>query len=72
MIVSPISFDAPDSYRVAVLRKRISPEENRQRFAKQHRNNAAGKVFAATIMPADADAGSATALSTTTKQKGRE
>jgi len=45
----PPSFDAPDSYRVVALRKRMSLKENRRRFAKQHRNNAVGKVFAAAV-----------------------
>jgi hypothetical protein len=46
----------------------MSYQENRQRFAKQHRNNAAGRVFAATASAAGVDAGFVTALSTKRNQ----
>jgi hypothetical protein len=56
-------FGAPDQYRVAAPRESMSHQENRQHFAKQHRNNAAGRVFAAKASTAGVDAGSITALS---------
>jgi hypothetical protein len=46
----------------------MSRQENRQRFAKQHRNNAAGKVFAAKVSMAGVDAGFVTALPTKRNQ----
>jgi hypothetical protein len=61
-------FSAPDKYRVAAPRERTSDQENRQRFAKQHRNNAAGRVFAANASVAGVDARFVTALSTKQNQ----
>src|SRR5712664_857933 len=69
-LLFPQVFDAPNSYRVAALRERISLQRNWRRLAKQHRNNAVGKVFAATAMPADADARSVTAPSKRNQGKG--
>jgi hypothetical protein len=40
-----------DSYRVVAPRESASTIKNRGHFAKQHRNNAAGKVFAAAAIP---------------------
>jgi hypothetical protein len=61
-------FGAPDQYRVAAPRERMSYQENRQCFAKQHRNNAAGKVFAAKVSTAGVDPAFVTALSTKPNQ----
>jgi hypothetical protein len=36
-------------YRVAALWESVAPQRNWRGFAKQHRNNAAGKVFAAKL-----------------------
>jgi hypothetical protein len=68
MIIPPM-FSAPDQYRFAAPRERTSDQENRQRFAKQHRNNAAGRVFAAKASAAaGVDARFVTALSTKRNQ----
>src|SRR5229473_324507 len=69
MIIPPM-FGAPDQYRVAAPRERMSYQENRQRFAKQHRNNAARRVFAAKVSTAGVDARFVTALSTKRNQQG--
>jgi hypothetical protein len=44
-LLSPKKLNASDSYLVVAHRERTQREENRKRFAKQHRNNAAGKVL---------------------------
>jgi hypothetical protein len=67
MIIPPM-FSAPNQYRVAAPRERMSDQENRRRFAKQHRNNAAAGVFAAKASTAGVDAGFVTALSTRRNQ----
>jgi hypothetical protein len=46
MIVSP-DFVVLDSYPLAAARDSVSLQQYRPGFAKQHRNNAAGQVFAA-------------------------
>jgi hypothetical protein len=51
----PLRCDACNSYRVAASRESISPQENRRRFAQQHRNNVIGKVFAAMAVAAVAE-----------------
>jgi hypothetical protein len=70
MIVSPQLLEASDSYRVVALRESTSPRENRLRFAKQHRNNAVGRVFTAAAIPAHANARSG--IKARPKDKGRE
>jgi hypothetical protein len=48
-MISPKISNQLNSYRVRASRESRSPQQNLRRFAKQHRNNADGRVFAAAL-----------------------